>query len=214
VRVPFPRAQQLCGLTLLLTSLGCIEGFHTPSAYDSQRYLCAPEQLNAFTDVVKTCRAQSQPCAGVLSMKGFMEDRPITVESVLDSTQFDLVGSTLSSVEADGRSPYFEFTFNPQSIGGRVDQVSTTQRILLEDRGATTRPNDLDDGFVNVAFRLAGGAVIRNLEFLDDGTGYLSLSLQSAGELKGRFHGRLSPTADVLEGCFDLFPTHVVLGSQ
>jgi hypothetical protein len=205
--------RRLSALALVLSSLGCIDGFHTPSAYESQRFLCAPELLAAFTAAVQTCRTQGQQCAGVLSMKGYMEDRPITVESVLDQTVFNLAGTTLSSVEASGRSPYFEFTFNPQSIGGRLDQVSTTQRILIEDHAATSRPNDLTDGFTNVAFRLAGGAITRNLEFIEDGTGYLSLSYQAADELKGRFHGRLSPTADVLEGCFDLFPTHVVLGS-
>jgi hypothetical protein len=197
---------------VLLMLAGCIEDFKTPPAYRDQRYLCDPALAGVLADRIAACkqtRANGGACGGVFSMTGTLQGEPLTVETSLTFSDYE-VSSSLSSgplrrVDGVGQSPYFQFTFELRSVGGTVDQVYTQQRTFQVDPGASTLANDLDDSMVDVAIRLDAAGSDVELPGLDQ-SGQIVVDYQARDEIRGRFHSAFASSNDVVDGCFDILP--------
>ena len=205
------QAAAVCTAAIVLGG-GCLDDFHTPSAYDSEVYLC-----NSDADLaarIASCEQQFETdnsCGGVISFQGTLEGHPVTVTATLAATVFQTVDSgtveLLSAVTASGTSPYFAFTLLLTSVGGRNDIVDNNGRFLTFDSEAETLPDPLNDERVNVGLRLSSGGDSAELEGVT-GNGNVVVSLQAPNLLRAKFSGSFGASADKVVGCFEVLAQH------
>jgi hypothetical protein len=201
---------RVVGVLSTLFTIGCVDHFNTPSAYDSQIYLCDAEHAADYQGLVHTCQSTAG-CGGVFSMKGTLQSAPLTVQSTLTDSGYRIVqapGTTakfLDEATMNGSSPYFKFIFHLKSVGGTLDAPITTTRSLTINGGAAALTNSLADDQIDVGDLLeAGGASAEQHAFTNSGT--VVITFQSLGELRGTFNGAFGDTSDTVSGCFDMFP--------
>lgn len=192
----------------VLLLAGCIDRFETPAAYQSQRYLCAPENAASFMALVAEClddRAAGGDCGGVLSFRGQLDGLPVIVESRLGSSRFETRLGALGRVDLSGASPYYHFNMKLDSIGGLLEPPITTERSLTLEPGAGELTLDLTDTLTDGSLQLSAGGRSLALPFLSGGT--VTVEQQSRTELHGRFQLTAGSPEDAIEGCFQAFPT-------
>lgn len=197
------------GLALLSVG-GCAEPFESPSAYETQRDLCAPEHAEDYQKEVDACRTSHDSgggCGGVISFKGTLQGRPLTVESRLSEATLGVVPEDgqapwLDEVETTGASPYFSFIAKLRSVGGRVAPLNGATRHLQ----FVTSPNSLPDPFLDdnalFSLRLVGADTVG----VNALPGNLTLLEQSPTDVVGTFDGTFGAETDTLQGCFHVLP--------
>jgi len=201
--------------TLLLVSslgAGCLGDFKTPSAYQSQIYYCQTSEMPAFQALALSCIGGSS-CTGAFSMRGTMQDQPLTVGTTLQQSTLALVQADAAAPEfwdvmrMTGASPYFEFVLHVKSVGG--DVTVDQPRTLNLRAGAGSLPTSLDDDLSDVGQTLqVGGANAEQQGLSDSGT--ISFTKLTKSEIDGVFHGSFGTSTDVVDGCFIMFPTQIV----
>jgi hypothetical protein len=112
----------VCFIGASLLVLGCGAPLEAPSAYASERFLCAPEHAAEWDALVSACNERygsDRSCPGVASLRGeadgqaFVTDEPLFAAAYeYDATKPTSVG-TLS---LNGRSPYFRFHFSADGL--------------------------------------------------------------------------------------------------
>jgi hypothetical protein len=198
-------------VALALLTAGCVGSFSTPSAYQQQEYLCDAQHASDFQALADSC-AGGMRCAGVFSLTGSMQNTPLTFGGTLASAQYFVVqmpGATTQQwdqAKMSGASPYFDFIFHVVSIGGTVGQGEMMTRTLSINSAATTAANSLADDQVQVGQLLEVGGASADLLALTN-SGSVTVTVLSPGEARGTFHGQFGNTNDVVDGCFDMFPT-------
>jgi hypothetical protein len=203
----------LAGLLMVGLAGGCVGSFSTPSAYQDQVYLCDPDHATQFQALANSCQG-GQSCAGVLSLTGMLQEKPLTIGTTLTSGQYFLVQQPGSSVQLwdeaklSGASPYFDFIFHLKSIGGTVGQNPGPARTLVINGVAPSLKNALDDDQVQAGQLLEVSNVSDDLPGLTN-SGTVVVTSISMWELKGTFHGQFGGAIDVVDGCFDMFPTQI-----
>src|SRR6266576_2886364 len=87
-----PRSQlpKVAIFAVVVGGAGCIDHFSTPSAYDSQLFLCDDAHAADFEAQAHTC-ASTPGCAGVFSMQGKLQSEPMTVQSLLTDAGYSIV---------------------------------------------------------------------------------------------------------------------------
>ena len=204
------------GAALLAAALaaGCTDKLSTPSAYEEQRYLCDPSYALQLASEVEAC-SNDKSCAGVVSFKGSLQGSPVTVESKVAIGQYIVVangssGQLWDQVLLNGASPYFNFVFYLKSLGGTVDSSPDEQRILRFNAAAPAQPNALSDDQIEggMLLQAAGGSV--DLRAMTN-SGSVVLTKLASTELVGSFHGEFGGTNDVVDGCFHMFPSQIIV---
>ena len=190
--------------------VGCVVPFDTPSEYENQRYLCAPEHADAFARIVDECRAgladedAIERCAGAWSLTGVLGGYDVTIESTLASSTFALTEEdgtrVIESIDASGPTPYFTLSVQVESIGGA--EIAESRELLL-DRRADVLPDALADANTSLELRLSGGGDSENLVG-ETGSGAITVSSQSLTEIQGSFEGAFGDDGEPLQGCFHL----------
>ena len=208
------RARSLLFPLILLPLCGCPRGIDLPTAYEDQRYLCAPEHEEAWKAAVAECRQRfdrDRDCAGVVSYQGRLEETPLRVESWLSQSSFlEVVGHSgsqaqLADVEATGRSPYFLFTLKLRSLGGAANAVFDNERRFVVDPRSRSRPDALGDLRIEPSLRLSVGGESVDLAGLDE-AGEVVITHQAPTEVRGSFDAAFGSPGDRVEGCFVIFP--------
>jgi hypothetical protein len=194
------------------TASGCSGQVPTPSAYSTQRYLCDTQHSGDLQAAVDACRAAS--CPGVFSMTGTLESEPLTVESkLLDTTIVIAANATmrmLDEVKLTGKSPYFQYTFHVQGVGGDLT-VPLSAPVSLPIESYTPVGNGrFTDGIVEAGLLLEVGGNSGEEHGLT-GTGKVTISQQSETEIVGSFDGAFSTPSDRVRGCFHVFPNTEVV---
>ncbi|HEX6838203.1 MAG TPA: hypothetical protein VF334_16620, partial [Polyangia bacterium] len=191
---------------------GCVDHFSTPSAYNSQIFLCDDAHAAEFAARVQTCAANAG-CGGVFSMQGKLQSEPMTVDTLLTDGAYSIVQAPgtverfLDEARMSGSSPYFDFVFHLKSVGGTLDMPTTTSRTLNINGGAPALTGSLGDTEVDVGQLLeAGGASAEEHAFTDSGS--VLITFQSLQELRGTFAGAFGQSDDTVTGCFDMFALH------
>jgi hypothetical protein len=197
-------------LAFIASVAGCVVPFDTPSEYEDQRYLCAPEHADAFASIVDECRtrlaseAEEDRCAGAWSLTGVLGGYDVTIESKLATSTFahaDHDGArVIESIDASGPTPYFTLSVQVESVGG--GEIAGSRELLLDQR-AETLPDALDDANTSLALRLSGGGDSENLVG-ETGSGAMTVSSQSLTEIRGSFEGAFGHDGEPLQGCFHL----------
>ncbi len=194
-------------LAALTVSVGCADGLRTPSAYDEQRYLCADDAalLEARTLECADQRAAGKPCFGAISFRGRLEMSPLTVESLIPTTEYqvDSASGTVQETSATSASPYFRYTFKLKSLGLSLTTPPAGEAAFVFDPSATSRPDSLNDNQVEGSMRIFVG--VDATEFVAN-AGTVTVRLKPGGEMSGRFEGPFGNSpGDTLEGCFHWF---------
>jgi hypothetical protein len=195
-----------------LTSAGCLGDFKTPSAYQSQRFYCDDSSASAFEALADSCRVDGS-CSGAFSMRGTMQEQPLTVGATLQQATVTLVQSDPTAPEfwdiirMTGSAPYFQFVFHLKSIGG--DVTNTSPRDLDLRAGAGVLPNSLMDNLTDVGQTLQVGGENAEQQGLSD-TGFVSFTKLTTTEVRGTFHGNFGSPADLVDGCFLMFPDQIL----
>lgn len=206
LRLPFA----LAAVSSLLG--GCLGDFKTPSAYQSQTYYCQTSEAPAFQALAQSCLAGNS-CTGALSMRGTMQDQPLTVGTTLSQSTVALVQANGTAPESwdvfrmTGASPYFAFVLHVKSVGGdtSVDQP----RTLTLHAGAGALPTSLDDDLSDVGQTLqVGGANTEQQGLTDSGT--ITFNKLTKSEIDGVFHGSFGTSSGVVDGCFIMYPNQIV----
>ena len=186
---------------------GCIQRFDTPSAYESEQYLC--DDAEALAQRVAECRASG--CAGVLSVRGRLQGTDIVATSRIVDAEFTH-GHTpdgalrLARIDASGATPYFFLRLAMKSLGGTAgDVVDPTPRVLVFDGSDEA---DLEDDRALPSMRISNGAESIDLDGLTE-SGDVRVTAQSGRELAGSFDGSFRTADDRVEGCFHLLATSV-----
>ena len=197
-------------LGLSLFAAGCLGKFQTPSAYSEQRFLCDEPHSADFQNLVDGCRVDGH-CFGAFSMRGSLQNEPLTVESQLSDAAFGVVQpsgaseQSLDRVQMSGTSPYFQFVFHIKSVGGVVSSTADgTQRTLELNSGAARMTNPLVDDLVDVGQFLEVGGASSDQAGMN---GSVVITSLSATELRGTFHGSFGSPTDVVDGCFAALPS-------
>jgi hypothetical protein len=110
-----PAFRPSAAMALILT--GCASPLDAPSIYDSETFLCAPDQADRFRVELERCRNEYDrdgSCGGLVSFTGRLYDQPLVVDSRFDVSRFeDLLrpdGVRIrDQVKLSGISPYFRF---------------------------------------------------------------------------------------------------------
>jgi hypothetical protein len=206
-------ARLLIGLAAISSLLaGCLGDFKTPSAYQSQTYYCQTSETPAFQALAQSCLAANS-CTGAFSLRGTMQDQPLTVGTTLSQATVAVVQANPTAPEfwdvlrLTGASPYYEFVLHIKSVGG---DVSVDQpRTLTLRAGAGALPTSLDDNLSDVGQTLqVGGANTEQQGLTDSGT--ITFSKLTKTEIDGVFHGSFGSTNDVVDGCFIMYPSEIV----
>jgi len=201
----------IASLAIVAPTAGCVGSFSAPSAYQSQEYLCDSQHAADFQALADGC-VGGMHCAGVFSLTGSMQSTPLTFGGTLANAQYFVVqmpGATMQQwdqAKMSGASPYFDFIFHAVSIGGDVGQDETTTRMLTINSAAPSATNSLGDTAVQVGQLLEVGGASADLLALSN-SGTMTLTMLSPTEARGTFHGEFGNANDVVDGCFDMFPT-------
>jgi hypothetical protein len=208
-----PLVHNWIGVSLVATLVtGCLGDFKTPSAYQSQIYYCETANAPAFQALAQSCLV-GESCTGAFSMRGTMQDQPLTVGTTLQQSTVALVQSDPTApqfwdvMRMTGASPYFEFVLHVKSVGG--DVTVDQPRSLTLHSGAGVLPDSLDDDLSDVGQTLqVGGANAEQQGLTDSGT--ITFNKLTQGEIDGVFHGSFGTTTDVVDGCFIMYPSQIV----
>ncbi len=192
----------------VVLGLSCVEKFETPSAYDTQRFLCSGPDAPFFNKGVVVCRKkieEGQECGGLISFKGFLEARPIVVESSLEKGTYGVVpfdgGQLLDSAEGIGSSPFFRFLVKFSSLGNA--SADGGLRSLRVESGSNSLLDPLEDDRLSFSLRVFG---TDSVAFNGQG-GELRMTSQSPSEAIGTFTTQLTGGSpdDEIEGCFMVY---------
>ena len=190
----------------IFLATGCTDGFRTPSEYEEQRYLCdnGAALLEARYLECADQRAAGTPCFGVISFRGRIEQTPLTVESLVPRTEYEVDSSSgvalVQEAAATSASPYFRYTFKLKSLGSNLTNPPDQETVFALDSSATSLPNPLTDAQVEGSLRIFVGVDATAL-FANSGT--VTLRVKPGGEMAGRFEGSFGAAPDdTLEGCF------------
>ncbi|MBW2254248.1 MAG: hypothetical protein JRI25_06570 [Deltaproteobacteria bacterium] len=193
----------------LALTVGCLQPFETPSAYEDQRYLCANDSVDALWEEVDNCGALPT-CGGVASFTGTLEGQPVTVESHLDASAVRLVAQgearMLDGVDLGGNGPYFRFVFAFESIGGDWDVAADTPRTLGYTGAAGSLESHLDDTWVEAFLQLSAAGDSKDLAGTD---GELVVEEQAPTYVHLSFSGVYGQQEDHIEGCIHVLPLEV-----
>ena len=191
------------GLALSLSSLRCAHRLEAPSAYADQQYLCAEENAAARAALVEQCRdayIRDKSCAGVGSYRGNIQSVPVVVGTPLDWSQFhtmsDVGGVTSTSVNLEGRSPYFKFEFTFYNVFGMGSDMVVN---ILPDAGSKKDTTT----FIRLESLRA------NYRSLLESPTYQLQTAASDELVKFSLSTHLNEDG-WLDGCFDVFPIDIV----
>jgi hypothetical protein len=125
----------ITALALALATNGCSDALEAPSAYESQRFLCTPENHLALQQELELCRTANQSgpvCGGVVSFRGTLQNQPVLVESHAFRTSH-AIGPDTQSFWTFALSPYFEYNIQVY--------ILTAERtlILTQEAGSSIR---------------------------------------------------------------------------
>lgn len=199
------------GALVALALAGCAMPVENEPVYASQRFLCADELSDELRDEIEDCRdafERDGSCAGIMSFTGQLEGEAITVESVLESSEFlDLraegEGSELrQELKLSGSSPYFSFILSWLDIGGALDGDGDDRTLQYGARGSGM--TTLEDDFVRAALRMTVGGESRAFTPRE---GEITSQLQRLDEHAAVFSADFGASGDYLDGCFHAFPT-------
>lgn len=194
----------LHGVAVFTAACGPLDA---PPAYEEEQFLCE-SGLEAALEPCRTDWLTNAGCAGVLSMRGEVQGLPVAVDSRLLSARVEN-GQQLpypellrTELKLIGRSPYYEFVFSQNSLGGEVssEPVDDVLQVRLDSDSL------LDDvGEVAVSF----GAGLQAEDFkVEDGT--LRDTFRTDREHRASFHLVFQGGAGELEGCFHALATTVL----
>ncbi|MBW1877652.1 MAG: hypothetical protein JRI25_14740 [Deltaproteobacteria bacterium] len=196
-------------IAVLALTVGCLQPFETPSAYEDQRYLCANDNADALWEEVDHCSA-APTCGGVASFTGTLGGQPVTVESHLDSSMVRLVtlgeARMLDGVDLGGSGPYFQFVFGFESIGGDWDVAVDAPRTFGYAGAAGSLESHLDDTWVEASLRLSAAGDSTDLAGTD---GELIVEEQAPTYVHLSFSGVYGNPEDLVEGCIHVLPLEV-----
>jgi hypothetical protein len=201
---------------LLGASVGCVQPFETPSAYEAERYLCDPAAATQYAAAVSDCQTafdQNRGCGGVISYRGKLEGRALTVDSTLGTAQFliqpgPMAGQTsFDGLSVTGASPYFAFLWRLQSAGGDANATLATAQTYSVDERARKVMGSLSDNQVDLSMRLEGGGQSVGVQGLTGGT--LTITRRSMSRVEGTFSASFTNADDKLDGCFVVLPLEV-----
>jgi hypothetical protein len=200
------------GAAIVLVLEGCASPLDAPSIYESELFLCAPDQADRFRVELERCRNEYQrdgSCGGLVSFTGRLYEQPLVVDARFDVSRFeDLLRADgvriRNEVKLSGISPYFRFRVRFWEMGG---DMSGDERSLDVIAGqAPGPPQPFLDRFVRASVRLsASGQSVESSAL----TGNVSLSIQAVNEEAGTFH--LGFGEDAIDGCFHAFLTEYSL---
>ena len=203
-------AVALAALSSLLG--GCLGDFKTPSAYQSQTYYCQTSEAPAFQALAQSCLV-ANTCTGAFSLRGTMQEQPLTVGGTLSQSTVALVQTAPTAPEfwdrlvMNGASPYFDFVFHVKSVGG--DASVDMPRTLTLQAGAGSITGGLDDMLADVGQTLqVGGASTEEQGLSNSGT--VTFNKLTKAEIDGVFHGSFGTTNDIVDGCFIMYPSQIV----
>ena len=199
----------LCVALALLVG-GCSSALDAPSVYESEVYLCAPDQADRWRVELQHCRDEYEgggSCGGLVSFTGRLYGQPLTIDSRFDVARFEDVlrdGVRIrNEMKVSGIGPYFRFRVRLWEVGG---DMSEGERSLQVIAGQTPGGEPLSDGFVRASVRLsASGQSVESSAVAGD----VSLSLQVVNEQAGTFHFEFGQ--DAIDGCFHAFLTEYSL---
>lgn len=186
MRAVFHTLPTVVGLLLA----ACAEPLDAPSAYDDQVYVCGEDAAAARDAQSGACR-EDEDCAGWVSLRGTLQDQPVTVGSVVRSVSLDAsnvpdVGFVRDSVELSAASPYFNLRLMFSDL--------PPQKVTA---GELELPIGLGDDSVRASLRLQGGGASVELPGRD---GLLRTSW-TLREQTGDAHLDFG-SGDVIDACF------------
>jgi hypothetical protein len=209
------------GLLALTLGAGCAQPMLTPSAYASERDLCAPGQEAALAAELEACRAAraaGEPCGGVVSFHGTLEGQPVVVDAHLDGTTLtqarepDSGDRVLEEARTHGRSPYFQFVFDMKSVGGRMAEgAARPARTLLVQPGAEDLDGNLEDAAMELSLRLAVGS--ESVDLMGQQGGSVTVASEGLHALSGTFDSGFGTAGDRVAGCFHLLADRVLVST-
>ena len=191
---------------------GCSSALDAPSVYESEVYLCAPQQADRWRVELERCRSEydlNGSCGGLVSFTGHLYRQPLVVDSRFDVARFeDILRSDgvrmRNDLKLSGISPYFRFRVRFWEVGGEVSSGERTLDVIAGQ--APGPPQPFLDRFVRASVRLSASG--QSVESPALG-GNVSLSLQAVNEQAGTFH--LEFGEDAIDGCFHAFLTEYSL---
>lgn len=194
--------------------LGCTGNpFETPSAFESQEYVCESGDLR-LPYLVEECEAMNadgQRCGGVFSLRGEVGLTPLTATLILDETSFGVVRKAdvayFDRADAVGDMPYAEVALKIKSLGGPAQTEVFDERRRLE-YGFGTSDDEFEDATASLALRFSTPAESESLES-QAGSGELLIAEQSLDRLVGSFEASIGDSANEVEGCFHLISNEV-----
>lgn len=208
-----PRRTLIAAAVAFSLGTACVQPFDAPSAYSTQRFLCDPQNAQVYAQEVADCRQQLKAdggCAGVLSFKGTLGDRPVVVESMLHDSRLSVLpqdGSQaplIDEVEVHGKSPYFAYDAKFRSMGGALATDGGT-RALTFNSDPNSLPDPLQDDKVLFQLRISGADSFTYV----GRPGSATIEEQSPADIIGSFSGSFGPSPNHLDGCFHIFPEKI-----
>lgn len=188
--------------------LGCSVAVENPPAYETERFLCTGEHADAWQAELDRCREAfetDESCGGVISFRGRIEGKDVTVDSRITGNEFidwlPADGVHLRDhVMLYGSSPYFHFSFQWRELGGDLLGGAEGRELGF---GAASEPfGMLEDDLARSSLRMTVGADSRSFPFRG---GSLSIERQRTHEEAATFEAEFA-AGDSLSGCFHAFP--------
>ena len=175
-----------------LLLVACAEPLDAPSAYDDQVYVCGEDAVATREAKSVECRSEDD-CAGWVSLRGTLQDQPVTVGSPLRSVHLDAsdvpgAGLVRDSIELSADSPYFSLRLTFTAL--------PPQRATAGELEFPIGLVDRDDG-VRASLRMQGGGARVELPGRD---GLLRTSW-TVREQTGEAHLDFG-SGDVIDACF------------
>ncbi|HMJ51194.1 MAG TPA: hypothetical protein VK540_03940 [Polyangiaceae bacterium] len=200
----------LCAAMALVVE-GCASPLDAPSVYESEVFLCAPDQADRFNVELERCRNEYDrdgSCGGLVSFTGRLYNQPLVVDSRIDVSRFeDLLRADgvriRDQVKLSGISPYFRFRVRFWEMGG---DMLGDERSLDVIASVAPGAQPFLDRFVHASIRLSASGQSVESPALN---GNVSLSVQTVNEEAGTFH--LGFGEDAIDGCFHAFLTEYSL---
>jgi hypothetical protein len=176
------------GASLLVLSCGA--PLDAPSAYTSERFLCAPEHTAEWNALVSACNERSgrdRSCPGVASFRGETDGEAFVTDEPLVDASYEYDATTPTSVvnlRLNGRSPYFGLNLSVDRVtvettpgspsrcvagssalfGLEVRGSSTVRRVNFRTCEFTSSPSGVDVAFSGT-FVVGGGSLDACIHF-------------------------------------------------
>ena len=133
----FRLACWLCVATALFLE-GCSSALDAPSVYESELFLCAPDQAERWRVELERCRNEyerDRSCGGLVSFTGRLYRQPLVVDSRFDVSRFEDILRTdgvriRNDVKLSGISPYFRFRVRLWEVGGDMSGSERTLDVI------------------------------------------------------------------------------------